>query len=96
MLSTNPELAAAVRARLIDALGIHSPADEARLAVTINGGCAVLRGCVHSWAQHEALERAALATPGVAHVDNQLALLIKAHPSDRRCEAHPVAAAEGA
>ena len=76
MLSTNAELATAVRARLIDSLGTHAPADGARIAVDMNGSCAVLHGCVRTWKEHTALERAALATPGVASVDNRLALLV--------------------
>jgi osmotically-inducible protein OsmY len=37
----------------------------------------VLKGAVHSWADHEAAERTALSIPGVTSVDNQLALLVK-------------------
>lgn len=77
MFSTNARLAATVRANMIDALGPHAPADEARITVDMNESCAVLHGCVRSWAEHEALERAALATRGVTSVDNQLALLVK-------------------
>jgi osmotically-inducible protein OsmY len=79
MHASNDELAAAVRARVIHALGPHSAADAARIVVVVRDGCAVLRGCVPSWTEHEALERAALSTPGITRVDNQLALLVKAH-----------------
>ena len=79
MVPTNPQLASTVRARLIEALGLHSPADEARVIVHADRDRIALHGCVRSWAQHQALGRAALATPGVASVDNQLALLIEPH-----------------
>lgn len=79
MILTNPQLASSVRARLIDALGLHSPADEARIIVRADGDRVELHGCVRSWQLHEALGRAALATPGVRSVDNQLALLIEPH-----------------
>jgi len=77
MFSTDTELAATLRANVIDALGPHEPGDAARIAVDVNGSRAVLHGCVRSWAEREALDRAALATPGVTRVDNQLALLVK-------------------
>jgi len=82
MFSTNPQLAAAVRSRLIDALGPHVLDDEDLLVVGMKGDRAVLQGCVHTWDQHEALERAALDTPGVASVDNRLALLVNAQLSE--------------
>lgn len=84
MFTTDAHLATAVRARVIDALGPHLPADEARIAIDIVGTEAILRGCVHSWPQRQALGRAALRTPGITSVDNQLALLVEAHPIDPR------------
>ena len=59
MFSTNARLAATVRANMIDALGPDAPADEARIIVDMNESCAVLHGCVRSWAEHETLERRA-------------------------------------
>jgi len=78
MISTNPKLAAVVRDRLISALGPHALSDEARIVVHADGDRVTLHGCVPSWIQHEALERAARSTPGVTDVDNQLALTVKA------------------
>lgn len=83
-MTNDSSTAAIVRTRMIAALGPHSPADEARLVVDMIAGCAVLHGCVHSWAQHEAIEQAVLATPGVTRVDNQLSLLVQAWPTDPR------------
>jgi osmotically-inducible protein OsmY len=51
---------------------------EAGVSVAVKGTCAVLKGAVRSWAEHEAAERAALSIPGVTTVDNQIALLVKA------------------
>jgi osmotically-inducible protein OsmY len=51
--------------------------------VCVKGSCAVLKGAVRSWAEHEAAERAALSIPGVSSVDNQLALLVKAKVAAR-------------
>lgn len=82
MFSTNPELAESVRERVIRALGPHVPADEARIVVGVTGDCAHLRGCVRSWEQHACLERAALETPGIARVDNRLAILVEAKLSE--------------
>ncbi|HEX8944184.1 MAG TPA: BON domain-containing protein [Gemmatimonadaceae bacterium] len=47
------------------------------VSVCVKGTCAVLKGAVRSWAEHEDAERAALSIPGVTSVDNQLALLVK-------------------
>ena len=47
------------------------------VSVAVKGTCAVLKGAVRSWAEHEAAERAALSIPGVTTVDNQIALLVK-------------------
>ena len=50
---------------------------DAGVSVAVKGTCAVLKGAVRSWAEHEAAERAALSIPGVTTVDNQIALLVK-------------------
>ena len=50
---------------------------DAHVSVAVKGTCAVLKGAVRSWAEHEAAERAALSIPGVTTVDNQIALLVK-------------------
>jgi len=57
--------------------------DAARVDVCVRGTCAVLKGAVRSWAEHEDAERAALSIPGVTTVDNQLALLVTGKPATR-------------
>jgi osmotically-inducible protein OsmY len=54
-----------------------------RITVAVRGRRATLRGEVASWEQHEAAEQAALATPGVVTVDNELCLLVKGKLSPR-------------
>jgi len=54
-----------------------------RITVAVRGRRATLKGEVGSWAEHEAAEHAALATPGVVTVDNELCLLVKAKLSPR-------------
>lgn len=69
--------------RIQQAIASNDEHDDARVSVCVKGTCAVLKGAVHSWADHEAAERAALSIPGVTSVDNQLALLVKAKLSAR-------------
>jgi osmotically-inducible protein OsmY len=49
-----------------------------RITVAVRGRRATLKGEVGSWAEHEAAEEAALATPGVVTVDNEICLMVKA------------------
>jgi osmotically-inducible protein OsmY len=51
--------------------------NAAQIHVGLNGTCATLKGEVRTWAEHEAAESAALATPGIVSVDNQLCLQVK-------------------
>jgi osmotically-inducible protein OsmY len=69
--------------RIQQALTSNDEHDDARVSVCVKGTCAVLKGAVHSWADHEAAERTALSIPGVTSVDNQLALLVKAKLATR-------------
>ena len=50
--------------------------DATRISVGLNGTRATLKGGVRTWAEHEAAERGALATPGVNSVDNRLCLYV--------------------
>jgi osmotically-inducible protein OsmY len=70
-------LANDVERRIHDAI-VSTEYDAQHVSVCVKGSCAVLKGAVRSWAEHEAAERTALSIPGVTTVDNQLALLVKA------------------
>lgn len=72
----NP-LATDVERRIHDALTSSAVHDASAISVCVKGPCAVLKGAVRSWAEHEDAERAALSVPGITTVDNQLALLVK-------------------
>lgn len=49
--------------------------DARRIAVDVHDGKAILHGNVRSWIEREEAERAALAAPGVARVENDLAII---------------------
>jgi osmotically-inducible protein OsmY len=70
-------LANDVERRIHDAI-VSTEYDAQHVSVCVKGSCAVLKGAVRSWAEHEEAERTALSIPGVTTVDNQLALLVKA------------------
>jgi osmotically-inducible protein OsmY len=63
--------------RVNTALARHGSHDARRISVTLDGTCATLKGDVRTWAQHEAAERAALSTPGITTVDNQLCIYVE-------------------
>jgi osmotically-inducible protein OsmY len=64
-----------VRQQIAAALKRSATVDSARVTVeSKNGGTVVLRGTVRSWTEREDAERAAWATPGVARVDDELAV----------------------
>jgi osmotically-inducible protein OsmY len=75
--------------RVLGALATDSDLAPPRVVVHLDGTRATLKGAVATWAQHEAAERAALATPGITAVDNQLCLLVKARLSDELHELTP-------
>jgi osmotically-inducible protein OsmY len=75
--TTITPLAIDVERRIHDALASSAEHDADAISVCVKGSCAVLKGAVRSWAEHEDAERAALSVPGVTTVDNQLALLVK-------------------
>lgn len=80
---TTNQLADDIEGRIHQALASTTVRDAERIGVCVKGTCAVLKGAVRSWAEHEDAERAALSIPGVTTVDNQLALLVKAKPAAR-------------
>jgi osmotically-inducible protein OsmY len=81
--STHGPLVGEVERRIREALEASAQRDAPRISVDVEDECAILRGAVRSWAEHEDAALAALSTPGVTKVDNRLALLVKAKPSKR-------------
>ena len=61
-----------VRRRVVQALPWNADVDARNIEVAIAGHRATLRGTVHSWLQHDAVERAVADAPGVTDVINQL------------------------
>lgn len=61
-----------VRRRITAALHQTADVDARHIAVTVTGQTAVLSGTVGTWMQRDCAERAAMAAPGIAHVDNRL------------------------
>jgi osmotically-inducible protein OsmY len=49
--------------------------DARRVRVSVHDSTVTLTGNVHSWTERQAAERAAWAAPGVAHVDDRLAVV---------------------
>jgi osmotically-inducible protein OsmY len=63
-----------VRHRIVKALHRTADVDSRHIDVAIVGTTAILTGAVSTWVQREAAERAAASAPGIAHVDNRIAV----------------------
>lgn len=63
-----------VKRHIITALHQDADVDARHIAVTVSGDTAMLNGTVGTWLQRESAERAAANVPGIAHVDNQIAV----------------------
>jgi osmotically-inducible protein OsmY len=63
-----------VRHRIVEALHRNANLDSRNITVTVAGDTAILTGVVGSWLQRESAERAAFDAPGVARVDNRIAV----------------------
>lgn len=61
-----------IRRKIEEALRRAAEIDASRITVETNGGEAILRGSVRSWAERQEAERAAWAAPGVWKVDNRI------------------------
>ena len=77
MTTIDRGLASEVERRIREALAVSADNDAGQISVTIRGDRVTLRGTVRSWTEHQDAARAAAETPGVARVDNELALLVK-------------------
>ncbi len=63
---------AELKEKIEDALVRNAEIDADRITVEVQGGKAILKGTVRSWAEREAAERAAWSAPGITSVDNRI------------------------
>ena len=63
-----------IRRRIVQALHFSADLDARHITVAVSGDTATLTGTVNTWLQHDAAGRAAASAPGIAHVDNQIAV----------------------
>jgi osmotically-inducible protein OsmY len=63
-----------IKSQIEQALVRSAHVDAQRISVDVNGSKVSLKGTVHSWAEREEAERQAWLAPGVASVDNQIAV----------------------
>jgi osmotically-inducible protein OsmY len=65
-----------LKSKIEDALVRSAETDADRIEVQVDGHKVTLKGTVRSWAELQEAERAAWSAPGVASVDNQIAVRI--------------------
>jgi osmotically-inducible protein OsmY len=63
-----------IRRKIEEAFRRNAELDANRIEVQAEGSDVALRGTVRSWAALEEAERVAWTAPGVARVDNQIAV----------------------
>ena len=63
-----------IRHRIVQALHRNANIDARQITVSVSGDQAILTGHVGTWLQRESAERAAADAPGIAHVDNRIAV----------------------
>jgi osmotically-inducible protein OsmY len=66
--------AADVKQKIEDAFKRHALLEARGIEVKVDSSTVILKGHVHTWQEHEDAARAAWAAPGVANVENRLAL----------------------
>jgi len=72
-IQVRPQTAAVdIKRKIEEALRRNAEIDASRITVDASGSEVILRGTVHSWAEHEEAERAAWRAPGVTKVDNRI------------------------
>ncbi len=73
MVKVKPKVSPAdVEKKIHEALSRQADREANRLAITVDGSQVTLRGTVHSWAERDAVQGAAWASPGVSTVVNDL------------------------
>jgi osmotically-inducible protein OsmY len=60
---------------IVNALTRHAQLDARRITVESHGDRVVLSGSVRTWAEREEAEEAAKAAPGVANIENNIAIV---------------------
>ena len=63
-----------LKRKIEDALVRDARLDAERITVEVDGGKAILRGTVRSWAEKEEAERVAWSAPGIIDVENRIRL----------------------
>ena len=63
-----------MRHRIAEALHRNANVDARHITVTVSGNRVILTGEVSTWLQRESAERAAADAPGIAHVENRIAV----------------------
>jgi osmotically-inducible protein OsmY len=63
-----------LKKKIEDALVRSAEVDAKNITVEVQGGKAILRGKVRSWAERQEAERTAWLAPGIVSVDNQITL----------------------
>ena len=63
-----------VRNRIVKALHQNADLDARHIAVTVAGDTVTLTGTAGTWLQRDSAERAAANAPGIAHVENRIAV----------------------
>jgi osmotically-inducible protein OsmY len=63
-----------VRSRIVKALHQNADVDARQITVIVSGDCATLTGTAGTWLQRDAAEQAAAGAPGIARVDNRIAV----------------------
>jgi osmotically-inducible protein OsmY len=74
IMVTTTVKAADVKQKIEDAFKRHAMLDTNDIEVKVNHATVTLEGHVHTWREHEDAARAAWAAPGVANVENRLAI----------------------
>lgn len=65
-----------LKKRIEDALVRSAEADAERITTEVHGDRVILKGTVRSWAERKEAERVAWSAPGVASVDNKIAVRV--------------------